>query len=395
MSYNPEQSEGGITVGNGAFLFQEAARTPMNQALAHVTVARPEVSELSIAAAGDALRSGWLGYGPRCQELEQTFCSRRGGWAVATQSCTAALWAVAMVAKSGSQPEIVIPANTYIACAAAFQLAGWKVRLCDVDPVTGLLDLDDAHRHVSSNTCALLIVDTYGQRFPEQEAKQFCSERGLWLVRDAAHRLDLDDRTPPLSDFVCYSFGPTKEAASPDGGLVWSSESKLEEQVRALTYWGISHDTWQRSASRVHAEVTVSAGLGLKLRMTDVTASIVLTQLLDWPRQRQRRRAIIQCYRQALDGSSAAVLERGGDDSCLMAPLLVDPSMRTNIRSSLAALGIATSDHYPSLAALLPGPHADCPSADAFCSSVIAMPMHGGVTDADIIRAASAFAGAG
>ena len=91
MSYNPEQSEGGITVGNGAFLFQEAARTPMNQALAHVTVARPEVSELSIAAAGDALRSGWLGYGPRCQELEQTFCSRRGGWAVATQSCTACL----------------------------------------------------------------------------------------------------------------------------------------------------------------------------------------------------------------------------------------------------------------------------------------------------------------
>lgn len=363
----------------------------MTRPPANVTLARPVISEPGIEAACTALRSGWLGYGPRCMELEQAFCHRRGGWAVATQSCTAALWAVAMVTRSGTRPEVIIPANTYVACAAAFQVAGWNIRLCDVDPDTGLLALEDVHRHVSPDTRALLVVDTYGQRFPEHEARRVCSEHGLWLIRDAAHRLDLDDEDTPLSDFVCYSFGPTKEVASPDGGLVWSSATALEEKVRAFTYWGISHDTWQRAASRMHASVAVSGNLGLKLRMTDVNAAIVLAQLADWPKQRQARRALMDEYRRVLRGTCARMLERGPGDSCLMAPLLVDPATRPAIRMRLAELGISTSDHYPSLASLLDGPHAECPNADTFCSSVVAMPMHTRITRDDIARAAIAF----
>lgn len=363
----------------------------MTRSPASLALARPEISEASIEAAGEALRSGWLGYGPRCIELERTFLARRGGWALATQSCTAALWAVAMIARSGDQPEIIIPANTYIACAAAFRLAGWHVRLCDIDPVTGLLDLGDAGRHLSPDTRALLIVDTYGQRFPEREAKRFCAENGLFLIRDAAHRLDLDDTDPPLSDFVCYSFGPIKEVASPDGGLLWSNVPGLEEAARAFTYWGISQDTWGRSASRVHASIAVSEALGLKLRMTDVNAAIVLAQFADWPRQRGRRHAILKAYGKALEGREVQLLERCDDDSCLMAPVLVDPAARPAIRARLADLGIATSDHYPTLASLLAGEHAPCPNADVFCSSVIAMPVHMQVTEADIARAASAF----
>ena len=366
-------------------------RILMNPPKPSVPLTRPAISDECIAAAAATLRSGWLGYGPRCMELEQAFCDRRGGWALATQSCTAALWTVAMIARSSDRPEVIVPANTYIACASAFQVAGWTVRICDVDPDTGLLDLDDAQRHVSPDTRALLVVDTYGQRFPEREARRFCDANGLWLVRDAAHRLDLDDPEQPLSDFVCYSFGPTKEVASPDGGLVWSSAQDLEEQARAFTYWGISQDTWHRAASRVHTPVAISSGCGLKLRMTDVNASIILAQLASWPGQRARRRAIMHAYRRLLAGKAARVLAREDDDSCLMAPLLVDPTQRPAIRERLAALGIATSDHYPSLASLLDMPGAECPNADAFCSSVVAMPMHIQVTDADIARAAAAF----
>ena len=319
------------------------------------------------------------------------FVDRRGGWALATQSCTAALWAVAMVIHSGSQPEIIVPANAYIACASAFRVAGWKVRLCDVDPTTGLLDLDDVSRHVNPNTCALLVVDTYGQRFPEHDARRICNAHGLRLVRDAAHRLDLDDPATPLADFVCYSFGPTKEVASPDGGLIWSSNPALEDRARALTYWGIAQDTWQRAATNVHAPITLSTDLGMKVRMTDVNAAIILAQLADWPGERDRRRVLLKAYRSALEGTMARLLSRKDDDSCLMAPLLVDPAERATIRSLLAALGIATSDHYPTLASLLVGPHADCPNADAFCASVVAVPMHTHLTNSDIARVASVF----
>lgn len=363
----------------------------MTQPPASVTLTRPAISEKVIDAASATLRSGWLGYGPRCLELERMFVERRGGWALATQSCTAALWAVAMVARSGSEPEIIVPANAYIACASAFRVAGWKVRLCDVDPTSGLLDLDDVSRHVNPNTRALLVVDTYGQRFPEDEARRVCDAHGLWLVRDAAHRLDLDAPATPLADFVCYSFGPTKEVASPDGGLIWAGTSVLEGQARAFTYWGIAQDTWQRASTKVHVPITLSTELGMKLRMTDVNASMILAQLADWPGQRDRRRMLLKAYRDALEGTVARLLSRKDDDSCLMAPLLVDPVERASIRSSLAALGIATSDHYPTLASLLDGPHPACPNADEFCASVVAVPMHTHLTHGDIARIASAF----
>jgi dTDP-4-amino-4,6-dideoxygalactose transaminase len=353
-------------------------------------LSRPLMSDASVRAASETLKSGWLGYGPRCIELESAFCVKRAGWALATQSCTAALWAAAMITKDGDEPEVIMPANTYIACAAAFQLAGWRIRLSDVDPRTGLLDLDHARVLASSATRALLVVDTYGQRFPEAEAKELCQQHGILLIRDAAHRVDLDQSQPPLADFVCYSFGPTKEIACPDGGLIWCSDPAFEPAARAITFWGVSQDTWRRSAPRLHAPTELSHALGLKLRMTDVNASIVIAQLADWPAQRERRRALASVYTRRLSVDGIAPLKRNPDDACLMAPVLVAPERRAQLRARLADRGVSTSDHYPSLTTLLPGDHASCPRAAHFCSSVIALPLHLHLSEPDVESIAAA-----
>ena len=341
-----------------------------------IALVQPWISDQAVTAAAATLGSGWWGYGPRCAELEALFCRSRSGWSLATQSCTAALWTAAMLLKSHEPSEIIIPANTYVACAAAFQIAGWRVRICDIDPETGLLDLEDAARHVSAATRALLVVDTYGQRFPEHAAREFCRERELFLIRDAAHRLDLDRPDEPEADFVCYSFGPTKEVAGPDGGLLWSNASHLEDQARALTLWGIANDTWLRTRSSAHSAISVDHRLGLKLRLTDVSAAIILAQLPDLPGQRLKRRALVETYSRMRQGEHVQQIKRDKDDSCLMAPVLVDPRQRHKMRDRLAAQGISTSDHYPNLARLLPGTHLPCPRAEHFCSSVISLPMH-------------------
>ena len=83
-----------------------------------------------------------------------------------------------MLLRTGKANKVIVPANTYIACAAAFQMAGWHVQVCDVDPKTGFLDLDDADRTFTSTARALLIVDVYGQRFPELAAAEFALDVG-------------------------------------------------------------------------------------------------------------------------------------------------------------------------------------------------------------------------
>jgi dTDP-4-amino-4,6-dideoxygalactose transaminase len=355
-----------------------------------ISLARPWLSPTALNSISDTLSSGWLGYGPRCAELEMLFCARRAGWALATQSCTAALWTVAMLLRTGKADEVIVPANTYIACAAAFQMAGWHVQVCDVDPKTGFLDLDDADRTLTSTARALLIVDVYGQRFPERAAAEFCARRGLTLIRDAAHRLDIDDEEPPAADFVCYSFGPTKEIASPDGGLVWSRVGDLEHKARALTLWGLSKDTWGRSRHLVHAPISVNETLGLKLRQNDLNAGIILDQFPDRIAQRIKRAELYECYRRMLDARGILLEKRASDDSYLMVPLFVAATERRLLRERLAAANVATSDHYPSLAELLPAPQRACPNAGYLSSRVITLPMHLYLSETDIFRIANA-----
>jgi dTDP-4-amino-4,6-dideoxygalactose transaminase len=97
------------------------------------------------------------------------FTSRRGGWSLATSSCTSALYLAGRLIHASSdvdQPEIIFPAVTFVASALPFLQAGVKPVLGDVDSETMLLDLDAAPRALSPRTRALLVVHLYGQRHP-------------------------------------------------------------------------------------------------------------------------------------------------------------------------------------------------------------------------------------
>ena len=114
-----------------------------------------------------ALDSGWLGYGPECRALESMFTSHRGGWALATSSCTSALYLAGRLIHAScdvDEPEIIVPAVTFVASALAFLQAGVKPVLGDVDAETLLLDVDAARAALSPRTRALLVVHLYGQR---------------------------------------------------------------------------------------------------------------------------------------------------------------------------------------------------------------------------------------
>jgi hypothetical protein len=94
-----------------------------------IPVFRPHVPAAVRRRLERALDSGWLGYGPECLALESAFTSRHGGWALATSSCTSALYLAGRLIHASSdvdQPEIIVPAVTFVASAVAFLQAGVK-----------------------------------------------------------------------------------------------------------------------------------------------------------------------------------------------------------------------------------------------------------------------------
>ncbi|CAG0969022.1 UDP-4-amino-4-deoxy-L-arabinose-oxoglutarate aminotransferase [Burkholderiales bacterium] len=320
-----------------------------------VPLFRAVVPELAQARAAAALRSGWIGYGPECRELEGAFTARRGGWALATTCCTASLYLAGRLLADrarGERPEIVVPSLSFVASGMAFLQAGVTPVLADVRQDDLTLDAAAAERAITPRTRAILVVHLYGQRARDLDAlRALADRRGLVLIEDCAHRVDLLDAAAPVGDIACYSFNAVKEIPCGEGGLLWGRDASFEDLARAVSNLGLAVDTPQRASSLRHADYAFEPVPGLKLRMSDVAAAIANGCIPSLASTRAKRRALLERYARLLAPLAPAVrmLERRDDDSFLMAVVRLPAPLRDGIRSAMARAGIATSVHYPSL----------------------------------------------
>ena len=302
------------------------------------------------------LDSGWLGYGPQCLQLEERFTADRGGWSLATSSCTSALYLAGRLVRElagGQAPEIIVPSISFVASGMAFLQAGVRPVVADVEAEDLLLGVEGARRALTAHTRALLAVHLYGQRCGELPAlRALADEHGLLLIEDCAHRVDLLDHAVPAGDLLCYSFNAVKELPGGEGGLLWGRERRHEAWLRPVSNLGLSVDTMQRTAALRHADYAFAADPGLKLRSNDLAAALVNAAIESLPVSRAQRRDQFARYDKLIAGLAGDVrpLKRRDDDSCLMYVIRVAREARDAIRAAMAGAGVATSVHYPALA---------------------------------------------
>ncbi len=353
---------------------------------------RPQVPATMRRRLERTLDSGWIGYGAECRALEAAFTARRGGWALATSSCTSALYLAGRLVQSrhAAASEIIVPSVTFVASALAFLQAGVRPVLADVDPRTLLLAPSALPRLLTPSTKAVLVVHLYGQRHPAMsELRLFADRHGLLLVEDCAHRVDLLDATAPVGDLLCYSFNAVKELPGGEGGMLWGRNPEHEQWAREISNLGLACDTLQRASTLRHADYAFGTMPGLKLRSNDIAAALVNAALGQLPEWRAERRRQFQIYDRLLGPMAprAGPLQRQDDDSCLMYVVKVAAASRERIRAVLAEAGIATSVHYPSLAR-----HPLLGSGGAACSPedecLLTLPSFLGLKAADIARIA-------
>src|SRR5262245_38054142 len=150
------------------------------------------LEEEDIEAVLDVLRSGWLTMGPRTAEFEAAFAAHLGAkHAVAVSSCTAALHLSYLAAGVGPGDEVIVPAMTFAATAAAAIYCGATPVFADILGAHDLsLDPADVERRITPRTRAVAVVHFAGYPAPVRELRALCDERGLALIEDAAHSPD-------------------------------------------------------------------------------------------------------------------------------------------------------------------------------------------------------------
>jgi perosamine synthetase len=220
----------------------------------------------------DSLRTGRLTLGPIGALLEEEFAARHDArHAVATASGTSAL-EIVLRSIGVAGREVVVPANTFHATAAAVVAAGATPRFADCEPATLALDPASAAALIGPNTAAVVVVHIGGFVAPSVlELETLCAAHEVALVEDAAHAhgASLDGRFAGTFGIAgTFSFYPTKVVAGGEGGMIITGDPHLVDEARIY-----------RDQGKASFLTNLHTRLGSNWRMSEPHAAIALTQL--------------------------------------------------------------------------------------------------------------------
>lgn len=212
-----------------------------------IPLCKPSLTEEDISAVSEVLRSGWLAHGEYNKKLEEAFCSLVGvPHAIAMNSCTSAL-EIALKA-SGIKGEVIVPSMTWVASANAVITSGATPVFCEVDPVTRNVTAETIAPHISLSTEAVMVVHFGGQPCAMDGIIDLCQRHGLLLIEDSAETIGATWKGAQAGSFGigCFSFFPTKNITTGEGGILTCKDDKLADKARALIAHGISSTTFER-----------------------------------------------------------------------------------------------------------------------------------------------------
>ena len=372
--------------------------------LEFIPAARPLIGAEERAAVDAVLAGGMVVQGPQVAAFEEEFSARVVGGAhcVAVNSGTSAQHLAALASGAGAdrEAEVIVPSFTFAATANSVAIAGARPVFADIDPVTFTLDPASVEAAVTERTIAIEVVHLYGLPADMPEILDIARRHGLAVWEDCAqaHAAAIDDE--PVGAFGAwgsFSFYPTKNMTSLEGGMVSTADAGLARRVRLLRNQGME---------RQYANEVV----GLNNRMTDVAAAVgrvQLTRLAGWTAARRANAAALDAgladapgvvtphvpqgythvyhqYTIRLEGASAAERDE------------VARVLREQWRIGTGVYNPIPNHRLPSLAPYAPG--LDLPGTERAARECLSLPVHPSLSEADlerIVRAVGAAVTAG
>jgi perosamine synthetase len=364
---------------------------------------RQQVGEDDVAAVAAVLRSDWLTTGPLVEEFEAVFArSVQSREAVAVANGTAALHAAMYAVGIGPGDEVIVPAMTFAATAAAVVFQGGSPRFADVDPTTLLIDAESVAARITARTRAVIAVDYAGQPCDYDALRTICDcsgkPGGIAVVADGCHALGATDRGRPvgsLAELSAFSFHPVKPITTAEGGMITTNDPDLARRMRSFRNHGITADHRRRAEQASWSYEIVE--LGYNYRLSDLQCALGISQLPKLHGWVARRREIASRYDGAFAGlpgvDPLAVrpgVEHGYHLYVVRLPGASKAGRRKRIFRLLRTAGIGVNVHYlpvhlhPYYRRSL-GTHAGlCPVAEAAYEEILTLPIFPAMSDRDV-----------
>ena len=360
---------------------------------------RQNVTTDDVEAVAAALRSDWLTTGPRVDLFEHDLARVAGAPCVAVSNGTAALHTAYAAARVGPGTEVVTTPMTFVATASTAAMLGATVVFADVEEDTANLDPAAAGAAVTSRTRAVTAVDYAGHPAEYDQLRKVADEADAILIADAAHAIGSTYHGRPvgtLADLTTFSFFPTKNLTTSEGGAVASTVPELLERARTFRTVGLVRDPAKLrhpDEGGWHQEVPE---FGLNYRLPDVLCALGSSQLRRLSAFKARRTELAERYDSLLAGVPGLrlpVRRAGADPMRHLYPVRIEGGRRREVYDRMRAAGIGVQVNY--VPAYWHPAFEDlgyrrgmCPVAEQFYAEQLSLPLFVDLSDADQDRVA-------
>lgn len=350
-----------------------------------------------ISAVQAVLQSRWLTMGDITHEFESNFARYTGAkHALAVTNATAALHMACMAV--GLQPgdEVIVPSLTFVASANSIRYTGATPIFADI---TSENDLNFSPASIESliteRTRAIMVVHYGGYACDMPRIMDLAHRYQLKVIEDAAHAAGswLQERhLGTWGDIGCFSFFSNKNMTTGEGGMLVTNDDGLHEKLALLRSHGMTSLTWDRHKGHAWSYDVVE--LGYNYRIDEIRSAIGKIQLAKLDQNNERRRYLIQQYRECLAQLPQVVLpfeDHPGITAAHIMPVLLPAGIdRVNFMEQMKSQGIQTSIHYPPIheftayRKMTAQSEQSLPVTENVARREVTLPLYPAMTDQDI-----------
>ncbi len=345
-----------------------------------IPIAKPLIGDEEKNAVSRVLDSGMIASGPRTEEFEKKFSEYVGTkYAIATTSGTTALHLGLLAFEVKREDEIILPAFSFIASANAPLFCDAVPVFCDVDLKTFNIDPEKIERLITRKTKAIMPVHLYGQAADMRLIQEIAQKHGLYVIGDAcqAHGAVYDGKMiGSFGDLECFSFYPTKNMTTGEGGMITTNNDEFAERIISLRNQGREKTKWGYEHGR----------LGYNYRMTDIAAAIGIEQLKKLPKNIQKRQKNAHFFNTHLNGVEIPYvlpMAHHAYHQYTIKSKNRDPLIQ-NLKKNEIGFGIYYPQPLHFYKHLKKYAHKDLKISEALAKDVVSLPIHPALTEQNL-----------
>ena len=372
---------------------------------------KQNITEDDISAVVEVLKSDFLTQGPKIKEFEDEFAKYIGNkYAVAVSNGTAALHlsALSLGVKKGT--KVITSPLSFVATSNAVLYCGGEVEFCDINPETLLMDINQVRKKIESQPIGtysgIIPVDFAGHPVQMDQFRALADEYGLWILEDSCHAPGgtFNDFKGKLqncgngnyADLAIFSFHPVKHIACGEGGMITTNNEKLYNKLLKLRTHGITKDS-----DKFQNSIKLSGGsnkypgwymemqnIGFNYRMSDIQASLGISQLKRADKSLLKRKQIAKKYFDVFKGKNFLKGQSGFIGGHAYHLYILQVENRIGLYEYLRKFKIYTQIHYFPIHLMpyyrsLGWKEGDMPNTENYYNNCISLPIFPTLTEVE------------